>query len=106
VIGTMDNTFEPPETRAGRRRRRRKRISLVIAVAVLAASAVWVIIEVLPTCGRPWSGVYRVDGECVGVTDGSVLFDNEFADVEKKIADENAWVQTQPFYVTVAHSTR
>ncbi len=102
VTGTMDKTFEPPETRAGRNRRRRRRISLATAVVVLAAGAVWAAVEVIPTCGRLGSGVYRVDGECVGVTDGSVLFYDEFADVEKKIADENAWVETQASYVTVA----
>jgi hypothetical protein len=103
VTGTMDKTFEPPETKAGRRRRRRKRVSLVLAVIVLAASTVWAIVEVvIPICQSPWSGVYRVDGECVGVTDGSYIFDPTFAEVQKKIADENSWVRTQPSYVTVA----
>lgn len=102
MTGTMDKTFEPPETRAGRSRRRRRRISVVTVVVVLAAGALWVIAEVSPTCGWLGSGVYRADGECVGVTDGSFLFDDAFKDVEKKIADENAWVQTQDSYVTVA----
>ena len=44
------------------------------------------------TCGSFGSGIYRVDGECVGVTDGSYLFQPEFADVENKIAVENARV--------------
>jgi hypothetical protein len=102
VTGSMGEIFVLPETRAGRRRRWRRRISVVTALAVLVAGAVWVVAEAIPACGRLWSGVYRVDGECIGVTDGSVLFDDEFTDVEKKIADENAWVQTQPSYVTVA----
>lgn len=102
MTGTMDKTFELPETRAGRSRRRRRRISLVTVVGMLAAGAVWGIGEVSRTCGRLGSGVYEMDGECVGVTDGSFLFDDAFTDVEKKIADENTWVQTQPSYVTVA----
>ncbi len=102
MTGTMDKTFEPPETRAGRSRRRRRWISLVIVVVVFAAGAVWAVIEVLPTCGWLGSGVYRVDGQCVGVTDGGFPFHDEFKDIEDRIADENAWVQTQPSYVTVA----
>ncbi len=102
MTAAMDKTFEPPETRAGRSRRRRRRISLMTVVVVLAAGAVWVIAEVSPTCGWLGSGVYRADGECVGVTDGSFLYDDAFTDVEKKIADENAWVQKQGSYVTVA----
>jgi len=51
-------------------------------------------------CG---SGVERIDGQCIGVTDGSYLFDPAFAEIQKKIADENARVRTETSsYVTVA----
>lgn len=102
MTSTMEQIFEPPETTAGRNRRRRKRIGVVTAIAVLAASTIWVTAGVFRTCGWPGSGLYRVGGECVGVTDGSYVFDPAFAEVQKKIADENAWVRAQPSYVTVA----
>ena len=102
MTGTMDKTFEPPETRAGRSRRRRKRIGLVTAVLVLAAGTAWATVEAVQTCGSLRSGVHRVEGECIGVTDGSYVFDPAFAEVQKKIADENVWVRSQPSYVTVA----
>lgn len=100
---TLDDIFTPPETKAGRNRRRRKRISLVTAAVVLTASMTWAAAVVIRSCESPWSGVYRVDGECVGVTDGSYLFDNEFKDVQEKIAAENARVRDKASsYVTVA----
>ncbi|GAA1465037.1 hypothetical protein NE857_01700 [Nocardiopsis exhalans] len=41
------------------------------------------------TCGGPGSGVREVDGECVGVTDGSFSFGPEFEDIQKRIKAEN-----------------
>lgn len=102
VASTMEQTFEPPPTKTGRNRRRRRRIGFVTAIVILAASMVWITVGVFRTCGWPGSGIYRVGGECVGVTDGSYVFDPAFAEVQKKIAAENAWVRTQPSYVTVA----
>ncbi|MGH3885839.1 MAG: hypothetical protein ACRDSZ_04585 [Pseudonocardiaceae bacterium] len=97
-----EQLFVPPATAKSRLRRKRKWIGLVIAVLVLAAGLGWGGYQVFHACGWLGSGVYRVDGECVGVTDGSYLFDPAFEQVQKKIADENAWVRAQPVYVTVA----
>ena len=95
--------IEPPETRAGRRRRRIKQIVLLTAVAVLAGGAVWFTTEVLRSCGPLRSGVDEVDGDCVGVTDGSYKFDPGLADVQRRIAQENARVRAAaPSSVTVA----
>ena len=97
-----EQLFVPPATAKGRIRRKRKWISLVTAVLILAAGLGWAVYKVSHTCGWLGSGVYRVGGECVGVTDGSYLFDPAFEQVQRKIAAENAWVRTQPAYVTVA----
>lgn len=102
VTGTMDKIFEPPETKAGRNRRRLRQISMVTAVIVLAAGATWAIPKITSTCGWLWSGIHLMEGECVGVTDGSFVFADRFKDVEGKIANENAWVQEQGSYITVA----
>ncbi|HEY6424447.1 MAG TPA: hypothetical protein VIY28_14610 [Pseudonocardiaceae bacterium] len=103
MTSTIEKIFEPPETRAGRIRRRRKRIGLWTAVVVLAAGIGVAIAEVIPTCGWLGSGVYRIGGECVGVTDGSYLFNPESKDVQEKIAAENVRVRAESSsYVTVA----
>jgi ABC-type branched-subunit amino acid transport system substrate-binding protein len=41
------------------------------------------------TCGGPGSGVRKVGGECVGVTDGAFPFGPEFEDIQQLIKDEN-----------------
>ncbi|MGH3904396.1 MAG: hypothetical protein ACRDTE_09425 [Pseudonocardiaceae bacterium] len=70
---------------------------------VLAAGAVWLIDEVVHSCGPIRSGVDKVDGECVGVTDGSYVFHHELARVQRLIAEENADVRANSSsYVTVA----
>jgi ABC-type branched-subunit amino acid transport system substrate-binding protein len=99
----MEGIFEQPETRARRIRRRRKRIGLMTVVVVLAVGLGLAANEVIPPCGSLGSGVQRVDGECVGVTDGSYLFDLAFEEVQEKIARENAQVRAvSSSYVTVA----
>lgn len=97
-----EQLFVPPETARSRIRRKRKWIGLITAAIILAAGLLWAGYKVFHTCGWLGSGVYRVDGECVGVTDGSYLFDPAFEQVQKKIADENTWVRMQRSYVTVA----
>ncbi len=97
-----EQLFVPPATTKSRIRRRRKWIGLITAMLILAAGLGWAGYKVFHTCGWLGSGVYRVDGECVGVTDGSYLFDPAFAQVQKKISDENVWVRRQRSYVTVA----
>jgi ABC-type branched-subunit amino acid transport system substrate-binding protein len=92
-------TFELPRG-AGRMRRRLRWAGLLIIVAVLAVVVTWLTVTVIRTCG---SGVYEVDGECVGVTDGSYVFQPDFANVQGLIAKENARVRHEsPNYVTVA----
>lgn len=103
MTSTMDGIFEPPTTKSGRSRRRRTLIGITTAVVVAVVGTVWTTFEVIQTCGSLGSGVHRVDGECVGVTDSSYLFDPAFADVQKKIADENVAVRAESSsYVTVA----
>ncbi len=93
----------PPTAPAARRRRRRRWIGLGIVAIVLAASAVWFATVVIRTCGPLGSGVYEVNGECVGVTDGSYVFGTAFEEVQEKIARENARVRANSSsYVTVA----
>lgn len=57
-------------------------LALVLVATVLASSNHF-------TCGGPGSGVRKVDGECVGVTDGSFPFGPEFEDVQERIKAEN-----------------
>lgn len=81
----------------------RRRAGLLTAAVVLTAGVVWGSTEILGSCGAPWSGVNKVDGECIGVTDGSYVFHAELADVQRRIAAENARVRAESsFYVTVA----
>ncbi|MCA1675109.1 MAG: ABC transporter substrate-binding protein [Actinobacteria bacterium] len=95
-------TFELPQ-RPGLNRRKLKWIGLVTLAVVLAAIVTWLTITVLRTCGPLGSGVYEVDGDCVGVTDGSYVFQPDFAKVQGLIAQENARVRDEyPSYVTVA----
>ena len=103
MTSAADDPFRPPSTKAKNRRDIRKWVSLGIAAVVLVGGTLWAVSTVLNTCGSLRSGVHRVDEDCVGVTDGSYLFDPAFEDVQKKIADENARVRAQASsYVTVA----
>ncbi|MGH3624361.1 MAG: ABC transporter substrate-binding protein [Sciscionella sp.] len=95
--------IELPETPKRRRRRRRTRIALLIAALVVVAGAVWFATTVFGACGSLGSGVRKVDGECVGVTDGSYVFHPELVDVQRRIAEENARVRAgSSSYATVA----
>ncbi|MGH4025027.1 MAG: ABC transporter substrate-binding protein [Pseudonocardiaceae bacterium] len=77
--------------------------AIALVVSALVATVVWVMIETIGACGTFGSGVKQIDGECVGVTDGSYVFLPELAEVEQKIAQENARVrQESSSYVTVA----
>ncbi|MGH8918755.1 MAG: ABC transporter substrate-binding protein [Actinomycetes bacterium] len=107
MISATGETIDLPETAAGRKRRRRRRIGLIIAVVVLVVGAGWAVNEVVRTCGSLGSQVYRIDGECVGVTDGSYVFDPAFEKVQQEIAQENTRVREDAAadgssYVTVA----
>ncbi|WP_435107278.1 ABC transporter substrate-binding protein [Nocardiopsis synnemataformans] len=47
------------------------------------------------TCGGPGSGVRLSEGQCVGVTDGSYVYHEEYAEVQAAIARENARVEEE-----------
>ncbi|MEU6128093.1 hypothetical protein ABZ805_02865 [Saccharopolyspora sp. NPDC047091] len=87
-------TFEqPPRPRWGLRIALAAGCALVLALGVVTVS--WAFSE----CG---SGTSRVGNECVGVTFGDEVFSPELADVERRIRDENAQVEDDPYVVTVA----
>lgn len=93
-----ETDFTPP-TPARERRRARVRLGMIAAVAVLVVgAAVAVGVNLFTRCGE---GVYDRGGECVGVTDGSYVFDDQLADVQRRILKENERVSGQP-HVTVA----
>lgn len=83
----------PPETAVVRKRRRRRRIAALVVVVAVVAAGIWVASTLLKACGSLGSGVVEVDGECVGVTDGSYVFHAGLAEIEGKIAAENERVR-------------
>ncbi|MGW5876770.1 hypothetical protein ACWFMI_09520 [Nocardiopsis terrae] len=48
------------------------------------------------TCGGPGNGVRETGGQCVGVTDGSHVFHEDFTDVQELIRQENERVDALP----------
>lgn len=65
-----------------------RRVVLLVTIAVaLVVAVVWLPPRLV--CGGISSGVRQVDGQCVGVTDGSFVFDPRFHEIEKKIKKEN-----------------
>lgn len=105
MVGLTDEAegFVPPVTKSQRRRRRRRRIAIAVVVVLVVAGGVWGASVVLNTCGSLGSGVHQIDGDCVGVTDGSYVFHPSLEDIEKKIADENLRVRgDKRGYVSVA----
>lgn len=64
----------------------------VAGVVVIALVATTVALWDRFTCGGPGSGVREVDGQCVGVTEGSHVFHEDFTDIQELIAEENARV--------------
>ncbi|MFC4858280.1 hypothetical protein [Actinophytocola glycyrrhizae] len=93
----------PPETAMVRKRRRRTRMALITVAVVLVTAGVWGAVTVFRTCGSLGSGVQEIDGDCVGVTDGTYAFHPDLADIQARIAAENARVREHPNgYVSVA----
>ncbi|MGK5741348.1 hypothetical protein [Micromonospora sp. URMC 103] len=90
--------FSPPTPKRVRRRARIRLAATVSVVALLLVSAGAVGVTMLTRCGE---GVQKRDGECVGVTDGSYVFDGQLAAVQRRILEENNRVREQP-HVTVA----
>lgn len=83
--------FKPPLSGAEARRRRRNRLLRNILIPccalLLVAGGVYAVRVQLTTCGL---GALRYEaGECVGVTDGSVLLNRGLRDVQDKIEAEN-----------------
>ncbi|MGH3904395.1 MAG: ABC transporter substrate-binding protein [Pseudonocardiaceae bacterium] len=78
--------------------------SAVIAIVLVGGAAYWIYSNVR-TCGP---GVERIDEQCIGVTDGSVVLTSDLADVLGKIRQENKWVDDndpQGEAVSVAYLT-
>jgi ABC-type branched-subunit amino acid transport system substrate-binding protein len=104
---TSDNdSIKPPETAAGRRRRRIRTgllvLFAVLAVSTLAVGSVVVIRNLLTSCGDGLERRGRLD-ECIGLTDGSFVFREEYRQVQSLILAENEFVRQQNMlYVTVA----
>lgn len=106
----------PPKFRRGREADRRRRALAAVGAVAVAAGAVAGIYIPLSGGGGPVlcpgaavSGPFQVilnGGECVGVTDGSFLFnssDHGITEAEQAIAGENAAaVASKQGYVTVA----
>lgn len=107
VFGEGDDWPEPPDPEGFwrrlrvRLRRRRGTVALVLVVAV-AAAVVAVVVWPDNSCGASDSGVREIDGQCVGVTDGSYVFHDSFADIQRMIVEENAAVSGSGHTVTVA----
>lgn len=87
-------SFETPP-----RPRWRLRISLALGIVVLLVLGVVVVVGTVFRCAP---GVWRKDGECVGVTDGSFSYSDELDDVTDKIRRENDRVSGMPRVATVA----
>lgn len=107
VFAAEDDWAAPPDLGGFWRRlrvrlRRRRGTVALILVAVLAVSTTVVVVWPDDTCGDSGSGVREIDGECVGVTDGSYVFHEAFTDVQNKIAAENAEVSGSGHTVTIA----
>jgi ABC-type branched-subunit amino acid transport system substrate-binding protein len=107
VFGQEDDWAGPPDPQGFwrrlrvRLRRHRGTVALIVVAAVVATV---VAVKVWPddTCGNEGSGVQRIDGQCVGVTDGSFVFHQSFADIQDRIATENRRVSGSGETVTVA----
>jgi hypothetical protein len=83
-----------------RRMPRWLKVAIPSAVAVLVAAGVYALVTVvIPRCG---AGVSKVDGECIGVSDGSYVFNPAYADVEAKIVTANTAASASGHAVTIA----
>ncbi|GLY69295.1 ABC transporter substrate-binding protein [Amycolatopsis taiwanensis] len=81
-------------------RRHLRAVALVSVIVIVAGSAAWYFWP-RNDCGGSAS-LQKIDGECVGVTDGSYSFENSLTEVENKIAAENAAVAGSGHTVTIA----
>lgn len=88
--------------KAEERRRRIRRLTIVGAVVAVAAIAAGLIIVAITSPDSCGTGMVVQGTECVGVTDGSHVFDSSLATVESKIANENGTVQSAGDFASVA----
>jgi hypothetical protein len=88
-----------PQVPEGERRRRRIRAIAVVTVLTLLAG--FAIVATAPVLRRCAAGVHKHAGECVGFTDGSYVFNEQLAAVQRLIQEENERVEKEP-HVTVA----
>lgn len=95
-----EDLFRPSESRRARTRRRRFQALALPVVLIAASLSGWIITRGLSYCGP---SVQRQYGDCIGVTDGSYVFDTELATIERQILLENQQVEhsSRP-YVTIA----
>jgi hypothetical protein len=119
--GGRDRTFEPPRPARPDRAFRQIRNGLVGIAVLVVAAAVGVVIVVyqrqpvsarpvhrgiaLPPCrgsAPPPLQVFNYHGLCIGLTDGSYVFNPRLGPIERAIARENARVVKYPNYATVA----
>jgi hypothetical protein len=109
--------FRPPARPGDQRRAMRTRTGLVILAVLVVVAAGLTGYHLasgrrsapphhspLALCpgSTPRFQIFRNNGACVGVTDGSYVFDPSLAPIERAIARENAKVREQRTYATVA----
>ncbi|MFG3340453.1 ABC transporter substrate-binding protein [Glycomyces sp. NPDC048151] len=80
-------------TRRRKQRRLAAFLAVVVALAALGVGVKWAYPQF--QCGFGFSQVRQVDGECVGVTDGSYVFQEQFTEVQENIKAENDWAAEQ-----------
>jgi hypothetical protein len=80
----------------------RKRLPVAATALIVIGMIVWNRDEIPLPCGPPDSGITEMNGQCVGVTDGTFVFHPELAAIEQKIAAENSTVEQSGRGVTVA----
>ncbi|MBP2335782.1 DNA polymerase III delta prime subunit [Saccharothrix coeruleofusca] len=90
--------FTPPVPKRALRRKRVRLVAVAAVLALVVGAAVVVGVNLFTRCG---AGVQNRGGECVGVTDGSYVFDDRLAAVQRRILEENRRVEALP-HVTVA----
>ena len=90
--------FTPPTPKRAVRRKRRRLVALGVVLALVLGTATVAGVTLFTRCGE---GVYEHGGQCVGVTDGSYVFDDQLADVQRRILEENRKVEGQK-HVTIA----
>ena len=78
-------------------RRRQRRLALFVTLAVVLVVAGIGVNWAIPRlqCGFGFSQIRMIEKECVGVTDGSYVFQKQFTDVQENIKAENDWAAAE-----------